>query len=32
MPALAERIVEQAEDLFGQGDEAQAVFEARGIL
>jgi len=32
MPALAERIVEQAEDLFGQGAEAEAVFEARGIL
>ena len=32
MPVLAQRIVDQAEDLFGQGSEAEAVFEARGIL
>lgn len=32
MPALAERIVAQAEALSGEGDEARAAFEGRGIL
>ena len=32
MPALAERIVDAAEDLYGEGDEARAAFEGRGIL
>jgi hypothetical protein len=32
MPALAERIVDQAQALSGEGAQAQAVFESRGIL
>ena len=32
MPALAERIVDAAEDLYGEGAAARAVFEGRGIL
>ena len=32
MPALAQRIVDQAQDLYGQGAQAQAAFEGRGIL
>jgi hypothetical protein len=32
MPALAERIVDAAEDLYGEGADAEAVFEGRGIL
>jgi hypothetical protein len=32
MPALAQRIVDQAEARFGQGAAAQAAFHARGIL
>ncbi|HEX2193641.1 MAG TPA: bacillolysin [Candidatus Limnocylindria bacterium] len=32
MPHLAKRIVARAEALYGQGDEAEAVFEERGIL
>lgn len=32
MPDLAERIVAQAQALSGEGDQARAAFEARGIL
>jgi hypothetical protein len=32
MPALAQRIVNQAQSRFGQGPGAQAAFHARGIL
>lgn len=32
MPALAQRIVDQAQSRFGQGAQARAAFQARGIL
>jgi hypothetical protein len=32
MPALAQRIVDQAQVRFGQGGAALAAFQARGIL
>jgi hypothetical protein len=32
MTELAERIVDQAQDLYGEGAQAQAAFEGRGIL
>ena len=32
MPELAQRIVDQAQDLYGQGAAAEAAFAERGIL